>query len=96
VGWVVYQQIIAFLKRGYRRLPIRELIRKHFTKIEGNNWIFVANDPKGKKITLFQMGWVDIKRDFMTRPFNPFLPENESLVEKRSKSGAGSLFPKRR
>jgi len=91
VGWVVYQQIIAYLKRRFRGVPIRELIKRHFMKVKGNNWVFFAKDPDGKEITLFQMGWVEIKRHFMTRPFNPFLPENKSLVEKRTKSGAGSL-----
>lgn len=87
IGWRVWKILWGMLLRKHRGLPRRVLARKYFKTVEGNNWVFFGKDEKGKVVTLYQMGWTEVKRHSMTKPFNPFLAENEALLEKVATKG---------
>lgn len=94
IGWIVYQQIMALLKRKYRGITKRKIVQKCFTKEEGNRWVFFSKDPKRKRITLFQIGWVNIKRQSIAPYINPYLPENAQLIKKRIEKQSSLILNK--
>jgi len=82
-GAYVWNTMWAMLKRKHRRMPSRLLKSKYFKSVDGNHWVFFCPDSKNKVMTLFQIGWVSIKRHSICKSINPFLPENEDYFKKR-------------
>lgn len=59
--------------------------------------MFTVPDSKGREMTLFQIGWVSIKRHYLCVDLNPFDLENKEYFEKRTKRTATlNLFNERR
>lgn len=98
LGAYIWKIAWKMLKRKNRKLGLRKLKKKYFTSVEGNSWVLKSNDPKGKPILLFQMGWVKIKRHWLIKNLNPYLAENLPYYVKRVESNARSniSLPKRK
>lgn len=88
MGRYVWTLIWRMLVRRYRGIPLRELRSKHFITVDGNRWVLQAKDSKGKQITLYQMGWTNIKRHTLCPDLNPFDPANAEIFAKRLATGA--------
>jgi len=75
IGKYVFERIARMLIKRYRKVPARELLRKHFKTVGENRWVFFSKDEKGREITLYQMGYTIIKRHTLRPPVNPYLPD---------------------
>ena len=78
------------LKSRYRKVPRKEIVKRHFTKIGNLKWVFYGpplsmpgNRRVVDKVTLFQINYVKMKRHSLCAPLNSFNPENYKYFEKR-------------
>lgn len=88
IGAYLWKTIWTGLCKRYKNVPKRILKDRFFKSVDGNRWVFYGKDTKGNEITLFQMGWVSIKRHTLCLSINPFLPENADYFVKRVLYGA--------
>lgn len=92
IGQYVFKCIWNMLCKKHPNMPRRMLKHKYFMSREGNNWVFFGKDQNNRIITLFQMGWVIIKRHVMCKSLNYFLlpalweGENQEYFNKRNAS----------
>jgi len=91
IGYTVFYHILRFLKKRYKGSPVRAIIKKYFKKVGMRNWIFYAKNSKGEDVTLFQIGGQRVKRHSISKPFNPFLIDNEGFLQRKIAAGASSL-----
>lgn len=91
--------IWKFLRTRYRKVPRREIVRRHFCQVGNLKWVFygpplslVGNTKVIDKVTLFQINYVKIKRHMLCVNLNSYDPKNYEYFEKRVKRKALSEF----
>lgn len=76
-----------FLRNRYRKVPKRRIVKKHFTKVGNNRWVFFDEissvDSEKNRILLFQIGDVRLKRHMICSNKNPYDPENYAYFDRR-------------
>jgi len=83
IGRYVWILLWNMITKKHKGQPLRQLKHEYFIKRGGNNWVFFCKDSRGEQMTLFQIGWVKIKRHSLCLSQNPFLPENADYFAKR-------------
>ncbi|MFM7710706.1 MAG: group II intron reverse transcriptase/maturase [Ferruginibacter sp.] len=91
--------IWKLLKTRYRKVPRREIVRRHFCQVGNFKWVFygaplslAGNTKVMDKVTLFQINYVKIKRHMLCSDLNSYDPKNYEYFEKRVKRKTLSEF----
>ena len=84
--------IWKLLKTRFRKVPRREIVRRHFCRVGNLKWVLygpplslVGNTRNIDKVTLFQINYVKIKRHLLCSHLNSYDPKNYGYFEKRVK-----------
>lgn len=88
VGQYLWKTLWSMITRKHRGVPRRNRKTRYFTQVGGNKWVFRCKDSKGGEMTLFQIGWVAIKRHMRCEDKNPFRSENANYFKQRRSKGA--------
>ena len=89
ISYHLWQICWKMLRKRHRRRPAKYLIKKYFTKVDGNKWIFrCEHSNKKDELTLFQIPYVPLKRHLIVKNINPYDPENYEYFEKRIASSS--------
>jgi RNA-directed DNA polymerase len=90
ISYHLFIIIWKMLKSRYRKVPRKEIIKRHFTKVGNLRWVLYGpplslpgNEQVIDKVTLFQINYVKMKRHSLCAPLNSFNPESYNYFAKR-------------
>lgn len=88
IGHHLFKKLWKFLKKRYPKTPRREIVKRHFTRMGNDKWVFCDVPSRDgfqtDKITLFQIGNVRMKRHLLCTGGNPYDPLNHKYYTERT------------
>ena len=87
ISYHLFKKLWKFLKKRYPKTAHREIVKRHFTRIGNDKWVFCDVPSRDgfqtDKVTLFQIGNVRMKRHLLCTGGNPYDPSNHKYYANR-------------
>jgi RNA-directed DNA polymerase len=95
IHYYVWRALWTMVRKKHRKRSKAWLYKTYFEKIGGNKWIFVGKKGKNKeekKLILFQIPYVPIKRHMLCSDLNAYDPASVEYFYRRNASRSKSVF----